>query len=75
MQFRGINDFNVRVDIIHYLKTLNYSNEPLASRAGDIFYGNKSLYGALLYDLHKSLVFVGKRAHFTTDNDLYESEE
>ena len=29
MQFRGINDFNVRVDIIHYLKTLNYGNEKL----------------------------------------------
>ena len=29
MQFRGINDFDVRVDIIHYLKTLNFSNSRL----------------------------------------------
>ncbi len=29
MQFKGINDFDVRVDIVHYLKTLNFSNSRL----------------------------------------------
>jgi len=30
MSFRGIDDFQTRVDIIHYLKTLNADNEKLA---------------------------------------------
>mmetsp|Transcript_118796 Transcript_118796/g.383608 ORF Transcript_118796/g.383608 Transcript_118796/m.383608 type:complete len:198 (+) Transcript_118796:117-710(+) len=30
MNFRGIDDFQTRVDIIHYLKTLNWDNEEVA---------------------------------------------
>uniref|UniRef100_A0A7S2MKE3 Cytochrome c domain-containing protein n=1 Tax=Alexandrium andersonii TaxID=327968 RepID=A0A7S2MKE3_9DINO len=30
MNFRGINDFQMRVDIVHYMKTLNWENEILA---------------------------------------------
>eukprot|EP00747_Dinoflagellata_sp_TGD_P215582 gnl/TRDRNA2_/TRDRNA2_88263_c0_seq1.p2 gnl/TRDRNA2_/TRDRNA2_88263_c0~~gnl/TRDRNA2_/TRDRNA2_88263_c0_seq1.p2 ORF type:complete len:137 (-),score=23.04 gnl/TRDRNA2_/TRDRNA2_88263_c0_seq1:249-659(-) len=31
MNFRGISDFQTRVDIVHYLKTLNWCNEKLAN--------------------------------------------
>ena len=31
MNFRGIDDFQTRVDIVHYLKTLDWSNEKLAN--------------------------------------------
>mmetsp|Transcript_72584 Transcript_72584/g.222285 ORF Transcript_72584/g.222285 Transcript_72584/m.222285 type:complete len:180 (-) Transcript_72584:24-563(-) len=31
MNFRGIPDFQTRVDIVHYLKTLDWSNEHLAN--------------------------------------------
>merc|ERR1712224_10459 len=30
MNFRGIDDFQTRVDIVHYLKTLNWKNTELA---------------------------------------------
>merc|ERR1711862_749116 len=30
MNFRGIDDFQTRVDIVHYLKTLNEQNEEVA---------------------------------------------
>eukprot|EP00927_Polykrikos_kofoidii_P065753 TRINITY_DN61469_c0_g1_i1.p1 TRINITY_DN61469_c0_g1~~TRINITY_DN61469_c0_g1_i1.p1 ORF type:complete len:194 (+),score=46.04 TRINITY_DN61469_c0_g1_i1:64-582(+) len=30
MNFRGIPDFQIRVDIVHYLKTLDWSNEEIA---------------------------------------------
>mmetsp|Transcript_93471 Transcript_93471/g.263895 ORF Transcript_93471/g.263895 Transcript_93471/m.263895 type:complete len:202 (+) Transcript_93471:56-661(+) len=30
MNFRGIDDFQTRVDIVHYLKTLNWENEEVA---------------------------------------------
>mmetsp|Transcript_104197 Transcript_104197/g.290268 ORF Transcript_104197/g.290268 Transcript_104197/m.290268 type:complete len:197 (-) Transcript_104197:89-679(-) len=31
MNFRGIDDFQTRVDIIHYLKTLNWDNKEIAN--------------------------------------------
>jgi cytochrome c len=31
MNFRGIPDFQTRVDIVHYMKTLDWSNEELAN--------------------------------------------
>ena len=34
MQFRGITDFDIRVDIIHYLQTLNPQDNPEMARPG-----------------------------------------
>lgn len=31
MNFRGIDDFQTRVDIVHYLKTLNWENSEIAN--------------------------------------------
>jgi len=31
MNFRGISDFHIRVDIVHYLRTLDWNNEELSN--------------------------------------------